>query len=142
MGIRTEIHLNDDEFVIMPNHIHGILWIIESASSNVRADGVRPDCIHLDNDIQLIDRGASLAPPQSSDVYHAPQRKPKSLSSFIAGFNVKVTSRALAELNMSRIWQRNYYDHIIRNETELIKIREYIETNSLRWRDDQLNYSI
>ncbi|MEA3363417.1 MAG: transposase [Thermodesulfobacteriota bacterium] len=39
------------------------------------------------------------------------------------------------------IWQRNYYEHIIRNETDLHRIREYIQTNPARWESDSL-YSI
>jgi putative transposase len=39
MGIRQEIRLYEDEFVVMPNHLHGIVWIVDT----VGADGVRPD---------------------------------------------------------------------------------------------------
>ena len=38
-----------------------------------------------------------------------------------------------------RVWQRNYYEHVIRNEDELGKIREYIATNPLRWAWDREN---
>ena len=38
------------------------------------------------------------------------------------------------------IFQRNYYEHIIRNEKEYIKIREYIHNNPLKWKEDKLNY--
>ena len=38
-----------------------------------------------------------------------------------------------------RVWQRNYYEHIIRNETELDRITRYIESNPARWADDQEN---
>ena len=40
---------------------------------------------------------------------------------------------------MSGIWQRNYYEHIIRNETELRKIWDYIEANPDQWEQDQLH---
>jgi putative transposase len=62
-----------------------------------------------------------------------------SLSSFIAGFKASVTSRARRELDITGIWQRNYYDHIIRNETELMKIWHYIDTNPSKWEEDQLH---
>ncbi|MEW6614859.1 MAG: hypothetical protein AB1401_05280 [Thermodesulfobacteriota bacterium] len=43
-------------------------------------------------------------------------------------------------LNAGKLWQRNYYEHIIRNETELNKIRGYIITNPLNWESDE-NYT-
>lgn len=39
----------------------------------------------------------------------------------------------------ARLWQRNYYEHVIRNEVDLLRIREYIEANPARWELDQLN---
>jgi len=123
--IRNEIHLFEDEFIVMPNHLHGILWIVASSPAKVdsdyRNDGIRTD------------RGASLAPLQ---------RKPKSLSSFIAGYKSSVTSRARNELKMTNVWQRNYYDHIIRNVDDLKKIWNYIDTNVRIWNDDELQHKI
>jgi putative transposase len=66
--IRKEIRLEEDEFVVMPNHIHGILWIYD-----VGADGVRP--IYP----------KEFRPSKSASIGLL-QRPPKSLSSFIAGF--------------------------------------------------------
>ena len=76
---------------------------------------------------------------------HPPQpvlslrRVPRSLGSFIAGFKASVTSRAGRELNMTGIWQRNYYEHIIRNERELHNIARYIRDNPLNWQLDRDN---
>ena len=121
--IRREIRLYEDEFVVMPNHFHGIVWIVESVGVDrieiVGADGVRPN---------------------NTGVCHTPLRRvPRSLSSFIAGYKASVTHRAQQELNITGIWQRNYYDHIIRNEKELSNIWDYIETNPLKWLQDQLH---
>jgi REP element-mobilizing transposase RayT len=41
-----------------------------------------------------------------------------------------------------QLWQRNYYDHIIRNESELDHVREYIRNNPLSWEQDQENPKI
>ncbi len=125
-NIRKEIIIYDDEFVIMPNHLHGIVWIVgaERVRRTLQPDGVR---------LQSIEEGASLAPLQAP-----PRRKPRSLSSFVAGFKSAVTSRADRELNMSGIWQRNYYDHIIRDDQELKTIWDYIDTNPQKWQEDQL----
>ena len=117
--VRKEIRLFDDEFVVMPNHIHGIVWIVDT----VGADGVRPNMERAD----AIRLDVSL------------RRAPRSLGSFIAGFKASVTSRAGRELNMTGIWQRNYYEHIIRNDRELNNIRWYIINNPLNWQLDRDN---
>jgi hypothetical protein len=61
------------------------------------------------------------------------------LGAFIAGFKAAVTSRARSDLRMTGIWQRNYYEHIIRNEQEFQAIWNYIDTNPQRWEMDQLH---
>ncbi len=116
--IRKEIRLDAKDFVVMPNHIHGVVQIIES----VGADGVRPSDT----------KGASFAPLQ---------RKPRSLSSFIAGFKSSATKRAteIDKTIVGSIWQRNYYEHIIRDENEWARIRVYIETNPINWTHDDEN---
>ncbi len=140
ISIRKEIRLFEDEFVVMPNHGHGIVWIVETTV----ADGVRPmidpDGIHPARlGIRLDEDGARRAPqptPQPG-LYRAP----KSLGSFIAGFKASVSSRAKRELNMTGIWQRNYYEHIIRNETEFKNIWDYIDDNPRKWEEDRLHPS-
>jgi putative transposase len=132
IGIRKEIRLFEDEFVVMPNHGHGIVWIVET----LVADGVRP--IIRPNDGE----GARRAPqPGTPQPKLRLRRVPKSLGSFIAGFKASVSSRAKRELNMTGIWQRNYYEHIIRNEIEFKNIWDYIDDNPRKWEVDQLHPS-
>jgi REP element-mobilizing transposase RayT len=169
IGIRMEIRLNEDEFVVMPNHLHGIVWIVTAdgiqlvGADGVRPEGVRPmirvrpegvrpmirvrpDGVHPNGvcpdgvrpgDVRPYgirpNKGASIAPLQ---------RKPRSISSFVAGFKAAVTSRAGNELNITGIWQRNYYDHIIRDEQDFWNIWDYIDTNPLHWQEDQLHPSL
>jgi REP element-mobilizing transposase RayT len=113
--IREEIALFTGEMVVMPNHIHGIVWIT--------GRGDRP-----------------VAPTSDTRSYpHGPA--PRSLSAFVAGFKSSVTKR----INMKRgtpgerLWQRNYHDHIIRDEDDLYRVREYIELNPARWAEDEEN---
>jgi len=54
----------------------------------------------------------------------------------MAGFKASVTSRAKRELNIAEIWQRNYYEHIIRNNRELENIQWYIRNKPLNWQLD------
>ncbi len=90
--IRKEIRLFPDEFVVMPNHVHGIVWIVENdvLGENVGANG--------------------RSPLQNQPSIHM---KPKSLSSFVAGFKSSVTKRIRDELNVTGIWQRNYVSHAL-----------------------------
>lgn len=66
---------------------------------------------------------------------------PRSISSFIAGFKSIITKRINILRDMPRVpvWQRNYYEHVIRNEIELNKLRKYIEENPLKWELDEDN---
>jgi len=117
--IRREIEL--DAFVVMPNHIHGIVII-----HDVGADCIRP--------LSRAHGRAPLPPAQH-------QRKPHSLGSFIAGFKSATTRRinAIRDTPGLPVWQRNYYEHIIRNEDELHCIRQYIADNPMRCEMDQEN---
>lgn len=116
--IRREIQLNPDEFVVMPNHIHGIVWIADD--DMVGATGRMVDVVGA--------TGRSPLPPRS-------------LASFIAGFKSGVTKC----INQHRrtpgapVWQRNYYEHIIRNEASLVRSREYIVNNPMQWALDREN---
>ena len=99
--IRQEIAL--DEWIIMPNHLHGIVVINNKL-------------------------GASLAPLREDE---CGKRKPKSLSSFIGGFKSSLTKRinTICEHNNSVIWQRNYYEIIVRDAKQLNHLRQYIINN-------------
>ncbi len=119
--IRKEISLFEDEFIVMPNHIHGIVNIIETAGLN-NTQSERND---------RLEKGGRR-PPQLI-------RFPKSLGSFIAGFKSAVTSRSIKELDLFEVWQRDYYDHIIRSEKEYDRIWNYINDNPRRWAEDQLH---
>ena len=112
--IRKELDL--DVFQTMPNHIHGIVMIQEE----------RPD----PNKTVV---GANGRSPL--------RMKPKSLSSFIAGYKSICTKRINELRNTTGVpvWQRNYHEHIIRNEEELNRIREYIINNPLKWELDKEN---
>ncbi|ODS33636.1 MAG: hypothetical protein SCARUB_01236 [Candidatus Scalindua rubra] len=108
-------HVTLDEFIVMPNHIHGI--IIINTMTNVGVQNLEP--LHKQNKYQQI--------------------IPKSIGSIIRGFKIGVTKWFRTNTNIYNVWQRNFYEHIIRNEKELNKIREYIINNPLRWQLDREN---
>ncbi|HEY4683518.1 MAG TPA: transposase [Candidatus Acidoferrales bacterium] len=112
-----------DEWIVMPNHLHGIIVITDegrrggSARGGSRTAPTTAEC-----------RGGSRTAPTT-----AIKRKP--LGRLIGAFKTISTQRIneIRNVRGARVWQRNYYEHIVRNEDELNKIREYIATNPLRW---------
>ena len=111
-NVRPEITL--DEYVIMPNHLHAIIYISEPTTV-----------------------GAHGRAPLHTPVYTF-SRPPKSLGSFIAGFKSIVTKRItiLRATPGQPVWQRNYYEHIIRDDQDLNRIRTYIRNNPIQWGTD------
>jgi REP element-mobilizing transposase RayT len=140
--IRKEIRLFEDEFVVMPNHIHGIVWI---DPDTVGADGVRPNVEGVRPNLAGGVRpenyaGANHAGACQAGACHAPlQRRPRSLGSFVAGFKASVTGRAGRELNSGDIWQRNYFEHILRDQADYERIAGYILENPVNWDKDVEN---
>ena len=96
-----------DLYVVMPNHVHGLLLFYSDKSEKT---------------------------PERTRRMRA-----NSLGSIFAQFRSKVTkrSRNLANPQRTRIWKRNYYDHIVRNEQSLERIRNYILENPSRWSEDR-----
>jgi putative transposase len=88
-----------DDWVLMPNHLHGILQLSKTNS------------------------------------------RQNSLGQIMGKFKVRVTSRVRHELENPclTLWQRSYWDRVIRNENELTQVRQYIQNNPLKWELDQLN---
>ena len=100
-----------DEFVVMPNHLHGLLVI------------------------EAFRRGVSHTP---SDRFHSPAQ---SLGAIVRGFKAS-TTRLINEFQGTpglMLWQRNYYEHVVRNDDELRCIREYIANNPAQWVVDREN---
>lgn len=101
-------HVRSDQFVVMPNHIHGII------------------ILNRDH-VVGIDVGAGLKP--------APTAKIHALPEIIRGFKT-FSARRINELRGrpgTGLWQRNYYEHIIRDDDELNRIRQYIIDNPAQW---------
>ncbi len=110
----------------MPNHVHGIIVINESKTHNDDNVGATLRCPRPDD--KSISNGAT-------------QRRPYkiTLGKIVAYFKYESTKR-INEINNSpgkRIWQRNYFERVIRNEQELNRIREYILNNPARWNQDK-----
>lgn len=117
-----------DAFVIMPDHVHGIVRIVERATGGVEVSD------DLGARLELLLRAAprSASGPTMAAFGHPP---PHALSAIVGSFKAAAARAINAGSSRSgmSIWQRNYHEHIIRNEDALRRIRRYIQTNPERW---------
>ncbi|MBN1930718.1 MAG: transposase [Desulfobacterales bacterium] len=127
---------NIHEFVVMPNHVHGIIQIIPNPKSNPNPVGAGPRaCLGIDEQPtngqpQGDGQPQGVAPTMSiSDVVH--RFKTLTTKRYTDG----VKNNDWQKFN-KKLWQRNYYEHIIRNERSNCQISEYIQSNPLKWQDD------
>lgn len=111
-ALRPYVELREDEFVVMPNHVHGIIWI--------------------QNNIVGAERRSA---PTITNVV------PKSLGAIVRAYKSAVTYavNALQNQRGAVLWQRNYYEHVIRDEKDLKAKRDYIFRNPMNWEDDDEN---
>lgn len=123
------------EFVVMPNHIHGI---IEIAKNDAGHNG----CGGGDGDVET-QNFASLPQPQpqqyttsSSKNKFGPQSQ--NLASIIRGYKIGVTKFAKT-INNQWGWQPRFHDHIIRDDKSLQNISNYIINNPTKWEEDTFN---
>ena len=119
-------HAKLDQWVVMPNHLHGIIFIT--------------DAIHGDEATEGKCRGKANLPVAPS-LRNAPAG---SLGVIVGNFKSVVTRRLnrLQNTPGGKIWQRGYYERIVRNERELNAIRKYIWDNPRRWADDRENLDL
>ena len=109
-----------DAFVIMPNHVHGIMIV---------------------GDVAV---GADFKPAPTMAMAAAKEPVPTggyALSEVVRGFKT-FSARRINEIRATSgtpVWQRNYYEHIVRDEDRLNRIREYIINNPMRWQFDREN---
>ena len=99
-------HIELDVFVLMPNHVHGVIWMV----------------------------GAGFKPAPTSGKGHG-------LPEIVRGFKT-FSSRRINDIRRTPgvpVWQRNYFERIVRNDNELNRIREYIAANPTQWAFDREN---
>lgn len=149
-AIRREMEL--DAFVVMPDHIHGIVIIRESPVGDDGAgDGMGNGVGNgmgngmgngVGNGVGAYGNTPLHTPPNTQpQTNHAPFRSPsKTIGAMVRGFKAAST-RSINARRFSPgapVWQRNYYEHIIRDDAEWTQIREYIEYNPARWKEDEV----
>jgi putative transposase len=115
-----------DEFIVMPDHLHGILAIHEVGDAlDVGAQHAAPLPLRRH---ATVSRHASVRAA-------APRVVPGSLGAIVRSFK-SATTRRINDIRRTpggSVWQRNYYDRIIRDDRELYRARRYIRSNPARW---------
>jgi REP element-mobilizing transposase RayT len=165
-SMRPNIRLH--EFIVMPNHIHGIIEIIPTPPHPVRTHCMRPpdmpnhgqserlgrvqraptNAATTDNHGQSepgrvqhagdIVRTHCMRPHDAPPITNNHGQRAPTVGDIVRGYKSAVTKRINEIRNMSGVpvWQRNYHEHIIRNEIAYLRISEYIQANPRRWQDD------
>jgi REP element-mobilizing transposase RayT len=102
-------------FVVMPNHVHGIIELNMHSGTGCRGTACRAPT------------GERFGKPTV-----------ESIPTIVRSYKSAVTQRVHQMGYLGMIWQRNYYEHIIRDDENYKRIVEYIETNPVNWEDDEL----
>jgi len=142
-------HVRLDAFVIMPNHIHGIivltrcgvgagLGLAEMEALGSREEPASRDAVRARKPAPT-DHGPATACAREPDV----RAKRHGLPEIVRGFKTFSARRInrLRGTTGTPVWQRNYYEHIVRGEDDMQRIRQYIADNPQRWPLDAENPS-
>ena len=126
-----------DTWVTMPNHVHAIIVIGRGMVST-------PTVSTPNNEEMGGEKGGETPPLHGGGgrgVVSRPTVSRPTLGQIVAYFKYQTTKsiNQMRETPGARFWQRNYWEHVIRDETDLNRVRRYIQTNPLRWVDDQLH---
>lgn len=137
--IRNEIEI--DNYVIMPNHMHGIVIITRRGDRPVgENDNEFNSGVGAYGHTPLPRNGIPThynQTTQNEKLFRSPSQ---TVGAMVRGSKSATTT----QINQSRntpsipVWQRNYYEHIIRDEADYERIYEYIQNNPARWLDDEL----
>jgi len=129
--------------IVMPNHVHGIIELIQTGSPTIESGS----SVGVEN-------FQPLQSPNESISYESQKNEfqkiiPRSIGSVVKGFKIGVTkwfrnntvganNVGVQNIEHLQIWQRNYYEHIIRDEKSYQRISEYIVNNPADWQNDKL----
>jgi REP element-mobilizing transposase RayT len=118
-----------DEFIIMPNHIHGIIVIRSWGEGSENRHHFPPGNAFSD-----------LSPLRINEQLQPNGTVPGSIGAIVQNYKSSTSRKinAMPKLKDIKLWQTNYYDHIIRDEEDYARIVEYIRNNPQKWEQDEL----
>lgn len=130
--LRPEVEI--DVFCVMPNHLHGLVTIRPADDGDVAGR----QCLSV-GEVEVGNQAHSGVPLREPG--GPPIRKARSLSSIVGQFKAGST-RAINEVRGTpcvRVWQRGFYEHVVRDDADFARIADYIVTNPERWDTDDEN---
>lgn len=135
-------HFDDvelDEFVVMPNHVHGI--VVNKKYGGGAGDGGNDGNRHACSVPIAVGNGHTHSssqdnPSKKSRINRSRQKLPKIIGSYKSAVSRKINKLGI---NIKFGWHKSYYDHIIRNEKAYYNIRQYIIDNPKKWHRDRNN---
>ncbi|MGJ7031071.1 transposase [Niabella hirudinis] len=134
---QTTLH----EWVVMPNHIHGIIEITAGANQHSPDIGVKNISPGIGANQRSPDIGVNIDSPQRVTPFRSPSQ---TIGSIVRGFKIGVTKWFHSPENdftpNIRVWQRDYYDHIIRSNAAYQRIAQYIISNPANWKEDRFSH--
>ena len=134
--LRPQIELN--AFIVMPNHIHGILKINEIGRGELNSPAI--NMVVVETDI------CDTVQRNNTDVCATSLRSPSNnIGAIVRGYKSSVTKQINAMINVKndvhnpciKLWQRNYHEHIIRDKKSYRNIANYITNNPRKWGEDK-----
>jgi REP element-mobilizing transposase RayT len=133
-----------DKWIVMPNHFHCIIKLgdydFDNGVSDIgNGDVGNVDKIHVDKIHEFYLRYKKTKPSEN-DIKQYRKLRRKMLIPMIMGKFQMQTSKQINIINITpgnKNWQNNYHDHVIRNDTEYNRIKQYIKNNPMNWKDDK-----
>jgi putative transposase len=133
----------------MPNHLHGILEIVNQTNNQeIQSSSFHDFSIYqvgVQNFEPLPDKWKNKREIKSNSIFNSLERKqnkyqhiiPKSIGSIVRGFEIGVTKWFRVNTEINVVWQRNFYDSILRTEKSIKIVSKYITNNPKNWRKDE-----
>jgi putative transposase len=141
LELRPDMNLELGEFVVMPNHFHGIIIIGEN-QYNTAPVTPRKDAMHCVSTTTNEPSHDTDAMHCVSTITNTPNQfgpQSKNLGSIIRGFKSSVTTQAKKLGNDRFAWQSRFHEHIIRDAKSFETIQNYIANNPSNWKEDKFN---
>jgi REP element-mobilizing transposase RayT len=134
-------HIDINEYIIMPNHFHGIITVGARSARPATTTTTRPAITtrpqtNTDGETGRADPAITTRPQTNTDGETGRADPAPTMGQIVAYFKYQTTKLIDAP---TKLWQRNYFEHIIRDDAEYQRIADYIQNNPLNWQIDKFN---
>jgi len=132
-------HINNHEMIIMPNHIHFIIQILEHVGADLRVCPNMHENEMMNTQFQMINKQSQRADTQVRPYVGDIVQWYKTMTT---NAYIKMVRNGICPPFNKRVWQRNYYEHVVRDDMDYERIAVYILNNPMTWVDDVLSKNI